>query len=406
MRLSHYYIKEYHSKIPHIVKFSGGRSSGALLFSMLKNNMLDASRGDVIIFNNTSAEHSKTYAFVMECKKRCEEEYNIPFFLTEFQTFEDCKNGIYDRFQAYRLVNEKPYSKDNPNGYHHKGEVFEELISWQMYLPSLMSGRTCTKKMKMDVTYEFLNDWFSGQDSLSRLGHYGKSTRIDKNILYKKHQKMGGKVPFKIYQNKKEYCLTRPLFRPEQNFQDYTSVNLKNKEIYIHKKNIEFCSFIGFRADEPMRLEKMKKRIDSKINDNIQVAYLRENNEHIYAPLVEFNITQNEIKNYWDNKEWDLGLPYDGSLGNCVYCFMKGGNKLSKIDTITDEKSPENIDWWIDIEKKYQRDLIAENRDIKTKEENPFINFFGINGKISYEIIKNGNNPEYLENSLPCNCTD
>lgn len=406
MKLNNYYIKEYHSKIPHIVKFSGGRSSGALLFSMLKNNMLDASRGDVIIFNNTSAEHSKTYDFVMECKKRCEEEYNIPFFLTEFQTFEDCKNGIYDRFQAYRLVNEKPYSKDNPNGYHHKGEVFEELISWQMYLPSLMSGRTCTKKMKMDVTYEFLNDWFSGQDSLSRLGHYGKSTRIDKNILYKKHQKMGGKVPFKIYQNKKEYCLTRPLFRPEQNFQDYTSVNLKNKEIYIHKKNIEFCSFIGFRADEPMRLEKMKKRIDSKINDNIQVAYLRENNEHIYAPLVEFNITQNEIKNYWDNKEWDLGLPYDGSLGNCVYCFMKGGNKLSKIDTITDEKSPENIDWWIDIEKKYQRDLIAENRDIKTKEENPFINFFGINGKISYEIIKNGNNPEYLENSLPCNCTD
>jgi len=85
---------------------------------------------------------------------------------------------------------------------------------------------------------------------------------------------------------------------------------------------------------------------------------------------------------------------------------MKGGNKLSKIDTITSDISPENIDWWIGIEKKYQRDLIAEDRDIKTKEENPFINFFGINGKISYEIIKSGNNPEYLEGNLPCNCTD
>lgn len=406
MILDHYYVKDYHSKIPHIIKFSGGRSSGALLFSMLKNNILDASRGDVIIFNNTSAEHSKTYDFVMECKKRCEEEYNIPFFLTEFQTFEDCKNGIYDRFQSYRLVNEQPYSKDNPNGYHHKGEVFEELISWQMYLPSLMSGRTCTKKMKMDVTYEFLNDWFSNQNHISRLGHYGSTSRIDKDILYKKHQRMGGKVPYEIYQNKKEYCLTRPLFRPEQNFQDYTNVDLKNKEIYIHKKKLEFCSFIGFRADEPMRLEKMKKRIDSKLNDNIEVAYLRENNEHVYAPLVEFDITQKDIKDYWDNQEWDLGLPYDGSLGNCVYCFMKGGNKLSKIDTITDDNCPENIDWWIDIEKKYQRDLVAEKRDIKTQEENPFINFFGINGKISYEIIKNGNNSEYLENSLPCNCTD
>lgn len=169
---------------------------------------------------------------------------------------------------------------------------------------------------------------------------------------------------------------------------------------------MEFCSFIGFRADEPKRLEKMKKRIDSKLNDDIDIAYLRENNEHIYAPLVEFNITQKNIKDYWDNQEWDLGLPYDGSLGNCVYCFMKGGNKLSKIDTITSDISPENIDWWIGIEKKYQRDLIAEDRDIKTKEENPFINFFGINGKISYEIIKSGNNPEYLEGNLPCNCTD
>ena len=155
-----------------------------------------------------------------------------------------------------------------------------------------------------------------------------------------------------------------------------------------------------------MRLEKMKKRIDSKINNNLEVAYLRENNEHIYAPLVEFKVTQHEVKEFWDSQEWDLGLPYDGSLGNCVYCFMKGGNKLSQIDSITSHNTPENIDWWVNIEKKYQRDLIAEDRDIKTKEENPFINFFGVNGKISYEIIKNGQNSEYIENNLPCNCTD
>jgi len=31
---------------------------------------------------------------------------------------------------------------------------------------------------------------------------------------------------------------------------------------------------------------------------------------------------------------------------------MKGGNKLSKINTITNNNNPENIDWWINIEKK------------------------------------------------------
>ena len=47
MKLEHYYYKEYHINLPHIIKFSGGRSSGALLFSMLKNGMLKANRGDV-----------------------------------------------------------------------------------------------------------------------------------------------------------------------------------------------------------------------------------------------------------------------------------------------------------------------------------------------------------------------
>ena len=150
-----YYVDEYHKQLPHIVKFSGDRSSGALLFSMLKNGMLNADRGDVIIFNNTSAEHHKTYEFVIECKRRCEEEYNIPFFLTEFQTYESCKNGVYDRFSTYRLANDKPYSHENPHGYHTKGEVFEELISWHGYLPGLLSGRTCTKNMKMGTTVSF-----------------------------------------------------------------------------------------------------------------------------------------------------------------------------------------------------------------------------------------------------------
>jgi 3'-phosphoadenosine 5'-phosphosulfate sulfotransferase (PAPS reductase)/FAD synthetase len=405
MKLKHFYYKEYHSRLPHVVKFSGGRSSGALLFSMLENGMLDANRGDVIIFNNTSAEHQKTYDFVIECKRKCEKEYNIPFFLTEFQTYEDCKNGIYDRFSTYKLVNDRPYSKENPNGYHCKGEVFEELISWQMYLPSLMSGRTCTKKMKMDVTYSFLRDWFSGLEEINRLGHYGNKSRIDISILYEKHLKNGGKVPFDIYKNKKDYCLKRPLYRPEQKFSDYTNVKI-DKNIYIHKRRIEFCSFIGFRADEPLRLEKMKSRINKKYNENINMAYLREENEHIYAPLVESGITQKDIKLFWDNQDFDLGLPYDGSLGNCVFCFMKGANKLSLIQSESSELTPQNIDWWIYIEKKYQRDLEGEGRDITTKEDNPYINFFGVNGKLSYEIIKNKIDVENIQQSLPCNCTD
>ncbi|MCY4300654.1 MAG: hypothetical protein OXC68_02805 [Aestuariivita sp.] len=55
------YRAKKHSELPHIVKFSGGRSSGMLLFILLKNRLLKRERGDVILFNNTSAEHPNTY---------------------------------------------------------------------------------------------------------------------------------------------------------------------------------------------------------------------------------------------------------------------------------------------------------------------------------------------------------
>lgn len=84
---------------------------------------------------------------------------------------------------------------------------------------------------------------------------------------------------------------------------------------------------------------------------------------------------------------------------------MKGPTKLANIKSNDMNVTPENIDWWVKIEEKYQRDLEAEGREIST-EENPFINFFGVEKKLSYNVIKKGNTLEIDDDSLPCNCTD
>lgn len=73
------YRAKKHAALPHVVKFSGGRSSGMLLFTLLESGLLDAARGDVIVFNNTSAEHPETYRFVGRCM-RAARAYGIPFF--------------------------------------------------------------------------------------------------------------------------------------------------------------------------------------------------------------------------------------------------------------------------------------------------------------------------------------
>ncbi|OJA03259.1 hypothetical protein BGC33_02580, partial [Bathymodiolus thermophilus thioautotrophic gill symbiont] len=159
---------------PHIVKFSGGRSSAMMLMKLLEGGQLNPVRGDIIIFNNTSAEHPATYEFTRKMKKLAEEEYNIPFFWIEYQTYED-SSGTYQwsRKPTYKLTNDQPYSEQNKNGYRYKGEVFEEMISLGGFLPSMVS-RICTVSMKIFITNAFLSDWFAQKQSIERLGHYGK----------------------------------------------------------------------------------------------------------------------------------------------------------------------------------------------------------------------------------------
>ena len=136
------------------------------------------------------------------------------------------------------------------------------------------------------------------------------------------------------------------------------------------------------------------------------MAYLKEDNEHIYMPMIQFGITKDDVQNFWQIQDFDLGLPYDGSLGNCVFCFMKGIKKLATIPSNDKSTGPENIDWWINIEKKYQRDLIKEKRIISNKKRKPYINFFGMGADMSYEKIKNNENLYDEKLTLPCHCSD
>ncbi|HIE73133.1 MAG TPA: hypothetical protein EYQ06_02480 [Flavobacteriales bacterium] len=428
------YAHDNHKDFPHVVKFSGGRSSGMLLFILLKNGLLSAERGDVVVFNNTSAEHSATYKFVTECKERCEKDYGIPFFITEFATYEDCAKGVYTRFSTYKLVNEKPFSKHNPDGYHYKGEVFEEVVSKSGYLPNKHKSRTCTLEMKLKVSNQFLRDWFSNSAQIDRLGHFGKSSRIDEDEIYKLHLRHSGSTPKEIYLSKKKFSWSRPLSRPEQNFLDFSIVG-KSKvtnpmiidntlsKVDLEYGEVEYCNFIGFRYDEPRRLAKMKKRVMEE-SENDDLSYVATGmGEHIYVPLCELEITNKDVAEFWSNQGWDLDLPNNGEMSNCVYCFMKG-NKLLNI--AKDEKpllgnkdlTPENILWWANLEEKYRRDLVAENREIRSNNKsNPYIGFFGRSSQMSYRILDNlkdmsqinkATNIENIEelNSLPCDCTD
>ena len=262
------YRAKRHSTLPHVVKFSGGRSSGMLLFTLLENKILNANRGDVILFTNTSAEHPDTYRFAQDCNK-ASNRYGIPSFWVEFQTYEDARNGEWTRLPSYRLVNDQPKSPDNPGGFHWRGEVFEELLSWSGYVPNQFA-RICTQNMKLEVTRLFLKDWLASKETIPRLGHYGKGSRVDLDTLYQRHLRNRGAVPEDILLRKRAYALARPHVRSEQRYADFSrawqafdNLALKGKaygeKAWFGEGGVEYVAFVGLRRlRRPGRLRRRR----------------------------------------------------------------------------------------------------------------------------------------------------
>ena len=397
---------------PHVVKFSGGRSSALMLLGLLYGRQLRPSRGDVVVFNNTSAEHPATYRFAAMCKRITEERFNIPFFWTEFQTFEDARRGQWARIPGYRMVQARPYGHNCPDGYRRNGEVFEELVSWKQALPTRFA-RHCTEFLKLNTTVRFLEDWFGrptrpGErptDSIRRLGHWYDESRMDPSS----------------YGDRKEivrYHMGMPTHRPRQAFQDFTStrlIRLRNPDLLARTFDstaqlkgddaVEFLSLVGLRADEPLRVARVLER-NNALRDPNRLA----DGEYIYVPLYDRDITKQDVLAFWSSQAWDLEIPQDVNLSNCVYCFMKGERALREIaaqrkwDSEQSQGGPESINWWAGIEKRYAR-TVPSKADTKSMTR---FGFFGANRLEYTEIIDMIDRPydHAPVGALPCDCTD
>ena len=418
------YIPTAHCKLPHVVKFSGGRSSGMLLFTLLENKILDPQRGDVIIFNNTSAEHPNTYRFVRECTK-ASSHYGIPFFWIEFQTYEDSRSGEWTRLPTYRLVNDQPKSDQNPDGFHWRGEVFEELLSWSGYVPNQFS-RGCTQQLKIETTRLFLKDWLLCKEAIPRIGHFGSESRMSENAVYRRHRSNGGTVPKEILLRKRAFVLSRPHVRNEQRYEDFSlgwqpltngalSRSDSERGGWLHEDGVEYISLVGLRGDEEKRVQRVEAR-------NETGAASGKGGEYVYMPLAEMGKRRGDVNSFWEKQNWHLELPEDGCLSNCVYCFLKGANRLRNIRQrmegqmhVEDDEfgsllgTPSDIEWWTRMEQLYGRDLNAEKKKIRGNSENSFVGFFGVSKKFSYELLGQSNGSEVPQDTgrpSDCVCTE
>ena len=283
-----------------------------LLFTLLENGILKQERGDVVVFNNTSCEHPETYRFAAECKGRVERGYRIPVFWVEFQTYEDARRGQWRRLPSYRLVNDRPRSADNPDGFHWRGEVFEELVSHTAYLPN-RHRRVCTAELKLGPTRKFLADWLANKPVIDALGHASGHSRVDLDEMYRRHLRAGGSVPRDILLDKRRFVLGRPPRRPAQAYADFcgafrtfddsrTTADVFGGRAALGAGAAEYVVLIGLRGDEPLRIARVRARGD---NPHARGAH---DGEHVYMPLEGMRTRREDVNRFWSRQDWDLGL--------------------------------------------------------------------------------------------------
>ncbi len=394
---------------------------------LLKEGRLSPERGDVIVFNNTSAEHPATYDFTRTLKHLAEEQHNVPFFWIEYQTYEDAGRYGWQRYSTYRLVNEFPWSEGNLQGYRWRGEVFEEMISQAGFLPN-MQARICTQKLKIRITNEFLADWLAQKDGIERLGHTGDTSRMSDDDVVRCHQACGGTTPNAILLAKKSFLRKQPFVRESVRWQDFTKSRLcMSNESFkssirggkcqlFGEHAVDYVSCLGIRKDEEIRADKIRSRVDHAKGQKTRSSTGQPPGEHIFVPLVDHNIVKRDVIDFWKKQPFDLELPDNGLFSNCVYCPLKGKKKLtaiaqSALSSSMSSDGPASIDWWIEMERKYRRDLRAEKRAITSKKKAAYISFFGASDDCVYDNIKGRKGKlaaDYLEEDshIPCNCTD
>ncbi len=353
--------------VVNLVKFSGGRSSGMMLMQLLEDGKLQGKRGDVVVFNNTTAEHPATYDFVARLKEITEQTYGVPFFILEFQTYEArSKLGRYVRRPTYRLATGAPHSQYARNGYRSNGEAFEELISWRLKVPDRFT-RICTRYLKIWITHEFFANWITCGAGAPLLGPADGVSQISDADIIATHSAFGGKTPAPNLLAKKEYISECPPVRPFQLWKDYTAAP-DHRPATAAK---DYRSYLGIRADEMRRVVRIREN--------------RQENECVSFPLVEAGITKPDVLKYWQAQPFDLDLPGEGHYSNCLFCFLK--KPASLVALAADKRNASRLNWWERVERQYSRDRVAEGRKMH-RQDARFQGFWGASSELIFPRIR------------------
>ena len=137
---------------PSVVSFSGGRSSGFMLWNIIQAYDGSLPEDIIVVFTNTGLEHYETYEFIHRVEKNwCPIvwlEFNLENVIKEVKQNNNIKNVTVKRL-SYKIVNYETASR--------KGQPFTKMIKWKKYLPNPVA-RLCTENLKIKTMESYI-EW-------------------------------------------------------------------------------------------------------------------------------------------------------------------------------------------------------------------------------------------------------
>lgn len=209
-----YFIDE-----PAIFSFSGGRTSGYMLYKTVEAHDGALPKDVVVTFANTGKEMPETLDFV----KDCGEHFGVDIVWLELSEMTKKEGGGYDK--KYRVTNHKDASRN--------GEPFTVLLDAMPAIPNMVN-MACTAYLKTRLMRMYADDIGLERGCLTVVGLRADERRRVANLHNKKTEGFTGYCPLSVDSVTKEVVSD---FWSKQNF----DLNLPNNNGVTDWGNCDVC---------------------------------------------------------------------------------------------------------------------------------------------------------------------
>ena len=249
----------------------------------------------------------------------------------------------YNDLEQYKLPDNNPVVIKFSGGRSSGLMLLNILKAYKFKLPDHVIVIFNNTGAEHPATLDFVNEfekrygvdihWLEYYRDESRQGVKGDPKNLTRRVDYKTASR--NMEPFRELFNKHRIL-------PNQSLRLCTSeLKIKAGQRYLLNvlKLDKYFTCLGYRGDELNRVKKTDRDIENKENTKELGA--------IY-PLAIDQISSEYVQEFWKQMDFDLGIP--SYLGNCVFCFLKGRQKLQYIAKYFGQDESLNLKHWVNIE--------------------------------------------------------